>query len=221
MLSKKSIWTKDIIGLTQITNLNEKKINCKSLKSGYSIPLEGNLWGPCMVLAKDFPGEKSVWEKRDWNQSLPLRLLHLQPGLLQGPQPLLHLCKVIAFQENKKKVIYELRTRVLDELLKWAYTPSQLKPPSASDLRNLGPYRHQHLSPVNDQAALKGFFSFSIHIFFSRASELRKAERNQHTKFFLYFVVQIWKSSSSPGKSRSISQLSYFPPIWGKQLRSG
>ena len=166
MLSKKSIWTKDVIGLTQITDLNEKKINCKSLRSGHTFG--GNSVRSMHGVGKGFSWEKSVWEKRDWNQSLPLRLLHLQPGLLQGPQPLLHLCKVIAFQENKKKVIYELRTRVLDELLKWAYTPSQLKPPSASDLRNLGPYRHQHLSPVNDQAALKGFFFiFNSHFFFS------------------------------------------------------
>ena len=211
MLSKKSIWTKDIIGLSQITNLNEKKINCKSLWSGYTFG--GNSVRSMHGVGKGFSWGKVSLREESLESIFTSATASPSAGASAGTSAIIAPLQSSCLSRNKKKVIYELRTRVLDELLKWAYIPSQLKPPSASDLRNLGPYRHQHLSPVNDQAALKPFF-FSIHISFFPVHQIyRKAERNQHTKFFLYFVVQIWKSSSSPGKSRSINWLSYFPPI--------
>ena len=169
MLSKKSIWTKDIIGLTQITNLNEKKINFKSL------------WVEWIYLWREFCEVHAWCWQRIFLGKVSLREESLESiftsataspsaGASAGTSAIIAPLQSSCLSKNKEKVIYELRTRVLDELLKWAYIPSQLKPPSASDLRNLGPYRHQHLSPVNDQAALKPFF-FNSHFFFSCASD--------------------------------------------------
>ena len=157
------------IGLTQITNLNEKKINCKSLWSGYTFG--GNSVRSMHGVGKGFSWEKVSLREESLESIFTSATASPSAGASAGTSAIIAPLQSSCLSKNKEKVIYELRTRVLDELLKWAYIPSQLKPPSASDLRNLGPYRHQHLSPVNDQAALKPFF-FNSNFFFSCASDL-------------------------------------------------